>query len=66
MIKYECLWNDQTKKHFDVLNWNKYCPGFINVEIILLLLGLGVKLDLILKNVKEILQEELYAHNINN
>ena len=55
MIKYECLWNEQTKKHFDVLNWNKYCPGFINVEIILLLLGLGVELKVLVRKVKQIL-----------
>ena len=41
MIKYPCS-HSQAKKYLDILDWNKYKAGFLNRQIIILLVSRGV------------------------
>lgn len=41
MIKYECR-HPNAKKYFDVLDYNKYKPGYLNRQIIVLLKSLKI------------------------
>lgn len=41
LVKYKCT-HDAAKKYLDILDWNKYKPGFLNRQIIILLRTLGI------------------------
>lgn len=41
MVKYPC--NDPAaKKYLDILSWDKYLPGYLNRQIIILLKSLEI------------------------
>lgn len=42
MIKYQCP-DSETNKYLDILDWNKYKPGFLNRQTIILLRTLGIE-----------------------
>jgi hypothetical protein len=41
MVKYKCE-DKAAKKYLDILSWDKYFPGFLNRQIIILLKSLYV------------------------
>jgi hypothetical protein len=42
MVKFDCV-DQNINKYFDILDWNKLKPGFLNRQIIILLLSLNIK-----------------------
>lgn len=51
MIKYPCE-DQRAKKYLDILDWNKYKPGYLNRQIIILLRTLGIE-DIVFTTVQE-------------
>lgn len=41
MTKYPCE-DKEAQKYLDILDWNKYKPGYLNRQIIILLRTLGI------------------------
>lgn len=41
MVKYDCN-EEAAKKYLDILNWDKYLPGYLNRQIIMLLKSLNI------------------------
>lgn len=42
LIKYDCI-HPAAAKYLDILDWNKFKPGYLNRQIIILLRTLGIK-----------------------
>jgi hypothetical protein len=56
MIKYECD-DPAAKKYLDILSWDKYLPGYLNRQIIILLKSLSISDETFLEFQRRYIQD---------